>query len=450
MWIGRYINSEQDDARRPARMARDSMWHAVNRRGFTLIELLIVIAIIAVIAALGIGAIMLAPQNAKVRGTEALIAKIDAQFKQRLIEFNQVRESITPLPAEVVIASEGGVPNPQRARVIAIKRAMRQSFPEMFYIDPALRADGRDNDFDGATDWPSDNDECIVGQWKPVDYDLNVLTVEQVATQLPPFALAITNYIRQIVAENPTIWDPTQPANMTHRPGTARAECLYMIVTKCGTEVADFSADEIKDTDGDGLPEFVDKFGNPIQFFLWPSYYSSPLQNPGSERDSDDPNQMLTEPGWFATAGGANRSTFERFMHTVSHFRPSTPGNAIQPKGFVMRPLIVSAGPDGGFGFWGDPALIGEDRVMGTLDDTDPTGPAQKRYPAIGWMLSVGPNGMVDPTPSDDGQPVVAGQPLRISAAMRISDVFQSNDPNKPDGYGQDQDNIDNHHLRVK
>ena len=32
----------------------------------------------------------------------------------------------------------------------------------------------------------------------------------------------------------------------------------------------DFSDREVKDTDGDGLPEFVDAWGQPLQFFRWP------------------------------------------------------------------------------------------------------------------------------------------------------------------------------------
>ena len=30
----------------------------------------------------------------------------------------------------------------------------------------------------------------------------------------------------------------------------------------------------LKDTDGDGLPEFVDAWGEPLRFYRWPIYYS--------------------------------------------------------------------------------------------------------------------------------------------------------------------------------
>src|SRR5262245_1586883 len=74
------------------------------RGGFTLVEMLIVIAIVALIAALGVGALLMAPRHARIRATEALIAKIDALFQKRMAEFNQLRDSGSPLPAELVLA----------------------------------------------------------------------------------------------------------------------------------------------------------------------------------------------------------------------------------------------------------------------------------------------------------------------------------------------------------
>ena len=40
----------------------------------------------------------------------------------------------------------------------------------------------------------------------------------------------------------------------------------------------DFTDREVQDTDGDGLPEFVDAWGQPLQFFRWPVLYHSDLQ----------------------------------------------------------------------------------------------------------------------------------------------------------------------------
>ena len=40
----------------------------------------------------------------------------------------------------------------------------------------------------------------------------------------------------------------------------------------------EFTDKEVQDTDNDGLPEFVDAWGQPLQFFRWPTLYHSDLQ----------------------------------------------------------------------------------------------------------------------------------------------------------------------------
>ncbi len=74
----------------------------------------------------------------------------------------------------------------------------------------------------------------------------------------------------------------TLKANHTH--ATARSEMLYAILVEgMGPWGSVFSRDEftdreVQDTDGDGLPEFVDAWGQPLQFFRWPLFYHSDLQ----------------------------------------------------------------------------------------------------------------------------------------------------------------------------
>src|SRR5262249_30327168 len=69
-----------------------------------------------------------------------------------------------------------------------------------------------------------------------------------------------------------------------HRHKTARSEMLYAILVNgkgpLGSSFTpeDFSANEVKDTEGDGVPEFVDAWGEPLQFYRWPIYHTSPIQ----------------------------------------------------------------------------------------------------------------------------------------------------------------------------
>jgi prepilin-type N-terminal cleavage/methylation domain-containing protein len=388
-----------------------------RRAAFTLVEMLIVIAIVAIIVGLAAGTLMLAPQRARIRGTEALIAKIDAKLQQRFNEFNQRRSGIRTLQCDLTLA--GG--DPSRAHVIAIIRSMRQEFPEMFYIDTRRGTDGIDNNGDGRADetlpppLPPSRPEIIAGQWNPVDINGDGM-LDQAFTDLPSAAVGYLRFVERIFAEQEAI--APNRFSIVHTASTARAECLYMIATSCGTDTADFNPDEIRDTDEDGLPEFVDRFGNPIQFFLWPSYYTSPKQKPGEETDSDDPGQLLTEPSWWSNT--TYRTNFERLYHTLTHFA------AAQPKGFRTYPLIVSAGPDGGFGFECAAAFIGDDGVMGPLDDVyrDPL----RQVPSLGLLMIPGGSG---------------SWPDVYSPVMRMTSPTVN-------GYGMDKDNIDNHHLRAR
>ena len=118
----------------------------------------------------------------------------------------------------------------------------------------------------------------------------------------------------------------TQLSSHTHK--TARSEMLYAILVEglgpLGSSFSreDFTAKEVQDTDGDGLPEFVDAWGEPLQFYRWPIYYGGTLQNgvilgtsdsqrgyltyggPSDTRELDplDTNQLLVSPGWWSAS----------------------------------------------------------------------------------------------------------------------------------------------------
>ena len=126
---------------------------------------------------------------------------------------------------------------------------------------------------------------------------------------------------------------------------TPRSETLYAIlvggVGPLGSVFSrdDFSDREVKDTDGDGLPEFVDAWGQPLQFFRWPLLYHTDTQrgqvidygtnaappvasaielfNPpyrsvfeDREQDPLDPNQQLMAPAWWSSTQNRTRIGF--------------------------------------------------------------------------------------------------------------------------------------------
>src|SRR5437867_28748 len=117
-------------------IVQPSRWTRHRSTRLTPVEMVVVLAIVVVIGAGGVGALILIPEHARVRGTEALIAKIDGKLVQRLNEFNQRRDSILTLDgtagrSDVDSGLAGGEPN--RAHVIAVIRSLRQEFPD--YLD---------------------------------------------------------------------------------------------------------------------------------------------------------------------------------------------------------------------------------------------------------------------------------------------------------------------------
>ena len=73
-----------------------------------------------------------------------------------------------------------------------------------------------------------------------------------------------------------------------HKQVTESAACLYLILTTAGvfdTEppaAGDLKGLEVEDTDGDGLLEVVDAWGNPLQFYRWPTRLFRPAPTAGT------------------------------------------------------------------------------------------------------------------------------------------------------------------------
>ncbi|WP_435005331.1 type II secretion system protein [Tundrisphaera lichenicola] len=112
-----------------------------------------------------------------------------------------------------------------------------------------------------------------------------------------------------------------------HTHKTARSEALYAVLVEglgplgSAFNREEFSDRDVADTDGDGLPEFIDAWGEPLQFYRWPIYYGpgdpNVASSSGSSADSQkgyqsyrfdetrqqdplDTNQLLVSPAWWA------------------------------------------------------------------------------------------------------------------------------------------------------
>lgn len=277
--------------------------HRRNRAGFTLIELLVVISIIAVLASLTGAAIFKSITARKRKNTEQTIQKLYAQLQRQMkATIDDARTETIP-PSVLALAGN----DPNRARVVWIKLRLKQQFPQTY------------------------------------------------AEALQP----ASGYINPEPAYGKILAGRSAAKN----PLTESAACLLMALTArnrrgVDQDAAFLSVLEKLDTDGDGVPEICDGYGNPLYFCRWP--------NP----PAGDPNYiLLTTP----PPGGWNPNPTATFQD------PQDPTGTLQAPGWgslasvgiptpnlYMVPVIVSAGPDGKLGL-----ALGTMAVTSTADNQD-------------------------------------------------------------------------------
>jgi prepilin-type N-terminal cleavage/methylation domain-containing protein len=432
------------------------------RRGFTLVELTVVVVIIGIILSLVLIASMDATRRAQERATQALIAKLEAGLNDRLEALLETRpvglqQRLLPDgsielvdmhytfshwqmanvyydaadPTNFLNKPAGAV---ERAQTIAMSDYIKAELPDVFYVRNAAP---------GATDYPlnfAGNPNGLATA--AASYILPVGTPVPPGTGIYGASFTAAAGIYKNLGYAPTGYDGVDNDNNglvdewgeginglsavqvqliqtrlgNHKHSTARAEMLYALLVEGSGPLGsvfsrdDFTDRDVQDTDGDGLPEFVDAWNQPLQFFRWPLLYHSDLQRgqiitttggqswalaaPYSlapapaissaliarEQDALDLNQQLMAPAWwtagynvnpvFALTTGANYgsivpapsggvTTFEYFFHRLTepfNLDPSwLPGGPrywdrgstyASRRAFYSKFLILSGGPD--------------------------------------------------------------------------------------------------------
>jgi prepilin-type N-terminal cleavage/methylation domain-containing protein len=232
-----------------------------RRHAFSLVELLVVVSIILVLMAMLGAGVSAARGSQRKQATQSLIARIDAVIQQQFSTY------------------------PSRSVPLAVLTGTNKSFQRAAYLRRLASAEMPDS-------------------W--VDVQAIVSNTAGVPRTAPQSAyVGVFQAIRAVNSAWPT-------------SDYADAECLFMIVMQGG--IADcldcgaLGSSARGDVDGDGAFEFLDAWGNPIRYVLWPAALSLPL---GSGT----------------------------FFSTTA---PFTSGSvASSAKGGTMRPLVFSGGPDG-------------------------------------------------------------------------------------------------------
>lgn len=227
-------------------------------RAFTLVELLVTIAIIAILAAALLGASGAAFESARRSRTKTLITKLDSLLMEKYQSFTTRRVDV----------NTSGTTNGQvkaDLRLLGLRELMKLELPDR---------------------WSDITNEALSGDPRTVTTTFtNVLSAPPALTQ---------TYLRRLQG--------LTTGDIGKIQENQSAECLYMIIMfACGDgESADqFSEQDIADTDGDGAPEFVDGWGQPIRFIRWPAGYRiSDLMSFDADADHDpfDPFRRDSNP----------------------------------------------------------------------------------------------------------------------------------------------------------
>lgn len=278
------------------------------RNGFTLVELLVVIAIIGVLIALTAGAVFQVQESQRASNTETVMRTANKVLEQqwRAVIDQANKED---LPANVLTLANG---DPRRARVMWKCLRLAQEFPMSFNEARA----------------------GITGYLPPKSVYTSPIGAGSAAPEI----------------ENSTLL------------------VLALQQTRAGVSLSpDNIPGSVVDTNGDGLKELVDGYGNPMIFFRFPTG-SAELnsKNPAKAGSRSakfpnplDPDGTLLDPSWNNSANG-NVAAFQ----TLSGMQVQDASGQPMPR--YMVPTLVSAGRNAKFGL--DNLTMG---VTNANDDND-------------------------------------------------------------------------------
>jgi prepilin-type N-terminal cleavage/methylation domain-containing protein len=248
---------------------------------FTLVELLLVIAIISVLAAMGVGVLAQAQNDAAVSATRSRINIIQKILEAELENYEVKRSPVSFAALREIVQNSASLENDQmRVHVRNLKRMI---------IADLIRAEMPDGSRSGIVQ--------VVGDFPSATLDFYLRDEARYTPRAPAFA--IDNLIRPTPeteywnwwAANAGVTPWALPADTNpidvddigeiDEERTEKSELLYAILSRIDADgvpaVELLGSQAIDDTDGDQRPEIVDAWGDPI-FLQWQQVFMTPQQ----------------------------------------------------------------------------------------------------------------------------------------------------------------------------
>jgi type II secretory pathway pseudopilin PulG len=269
------------------------------RQAFTLVELLVVGVIIVILASLTLFAMSMVAHSTRETKTRATILKLDTAMRQIFEsyedQFNAIKNRIANDYPHLDKETQ------QKLAAHYIRDLMRMEMPQ---------------------------------NWVEVYEE--------------PLEIEIDN--KKYKIEKSPLLDYYQSTTATAKnPGSAAL--LFLIIHNLNPEALEaFHDSEVTDTDGDGLLEFVDAWGRPIQFLRWaPAFPGSDIQQNVLAMSGV---KNISQTDWQTPTGKLLEA-----METATRNHPDPQDERLFPLeeplttiGWFLYPLIYSAGPDGKYG----------------------------------------------------------------------------------------------------
>lgn len=316
------------------------------RRGFTLVELLVAMGVLAILAGMVTAALVSVNGQARKARCEAELTAMNAILQSRFEEFLTLRINNGAEVDRVPPGSDDWVTLGQeasRVRLINLRDQLRYELPDRksdLMFPPQTSA---------GVPALGPTTQIRIRNFDAVGAGTGIGRV----TYRRPVPPVLQSYRQAIANLTGTTLGPNWADNWTEQYESS--ECLYLILastTVAGRNGLDsVRQSQIRDTDGDGVPEILDPWGTPIAWMRWPVGYwltYAERANWPALTDSDRLTQILQRKQEL----GRDQYDLLRvdWRNVDGQTSSAAPTDPVQVNDtFNVPPVIVSAGPDGEF-----------------------------------------------------------------------------------------------------